>query len=214
MIAGVVSPLPEITDWNNWIDELAIKGYAIADGFLSISEAATLRGEVMQRYAEGELSRARTGSGPNIRIVENVRGDHIQWVEPSNLDFPYFFERVTAVMDLIRTTCFVPVHYSEMHFAVYPVGAYYKRHLDVFAAHKSRKISMVCYLPEYGGQLRMYLPDETGAESHLDIDPIAGRLVVFRSELMEHEVLPALRERCSITGWFSDTDPWLRTVLR
>jgi len=31
--------------------------------------------------------------------------------------------------------------------------------------------------------------------------PEGGKLVVFLSESMEHEVLPASRERFSLTGW-------------
>jgi SM-20-related protein len=45
----------------------------------------------------------------------------------------------------------------------------------------------------------MYLPD--GA---LDILPQAGKLVCFRSDQIEHEVLPATRPRMSITGWMLD----------
>ncbi len=35
-----------------------------------------------------------------------------------------------------------------------------------------------------------------------DVAPIGGRLVIFRSDQFEHEVLPARRERLSFTGWF------------
>ena len=63
---------------------------------------------------------------------------------------------------------------------------------------------MICYLnpdwkPEEGGQLRMYLE-----EAQLDTLPLAGRLVCFRSDQIEHEVLPATRERLSLTGWMLD----------
>jgi SM-20-related protein len=37
-----------------------------------------------------------------------------------------------------------------------------------------------------------------------DVLPVAGRLVCFRSDLLEHEVLPATRERLSLTGWLID----------
>jgi SM-20-related protein len=39
--------------------------------------------------------------------------------------------------------------------------------------------------------------------------PEAGRLVCFRSDLIEHEVLPATRERYSLTGWALDRAPEL-----
>jgi SM-20-related protein len=64
---------------------------------------------------------------------------------------------------------------------------------------------VICYLNENwteddGGQLRVYFPDQSK-----DFFPIAGRLVCFRSDLLEHEVLPATRERLSLTGWILDT---------
>jgi SM-20-related protein len=63
---------------------------------------------------------------------------------------------------------------------------------------------VICYLnndwtDEQGGQLRMYLLDRA-----LDILPQAGKLVCFRSDQIEHEVLPATRPRMSITGWMLD----------
>jgi SM-20-related protein len=44
-----------------------------------------------------------------------------------------------------------------------------------------------------------------GAETNthlLDIEPLGGRLVCFLTAGREHEVLPAGRERLSISGWF------------
>jgi len=54
------------------------------------------------------------------------------------------------------------------------------------------------WLPEDGGQLRMFLAD--GAEPL--VEPLAGCLVVFLSGEVPHEVLPAGRERLSLTGGF------------
>jgi SM-20-related protein len=87
---------------------------------------------------------------------------------------------------------------------VYPEGSFYKRHLDQFKKDDHRKLSVILYLnadwkDEQGGQLRMHLPD--GPKDFL---PLAGRLVIFRSDEIEHEVLPATRERLSITGWVLD----------
>jgi SM-20-related protein len=50
---------------------------------------------------------------------------------------------------------------------------------------------------EDGGALRLYLPDGPH-----DVSPCAPTLVAFLSERFEHEVLPARRERLSLTGWF------------
>jgi len=90
------------------------------------------------------------------------------------------------------------------------VGTFYKRHLDQFKKDDHRKLSVICYLNKNwkaseGGQLRIYV---SGAE--LDILPVAGRFVCFRSDQLEHEVLPATRERWSLTGWILDQHADLR----
>ena len=87
---------------------------------------------------------------------------------------------------------------------VYPAGSFYKRHLDQFKADDHRKLSVICYLnnnwtAERGGQLRLHLSTDI-----LDILPLAGRMVCFRSDQIEHEVLPAIKDRLSLTGWILD----------
>jgi SM-20-related protein len=67
-------------------------------------------------------------------------------------------------------------------------------------------LSVICYLndqwkTEDRGSLLLYLPD-----GPLDILPISGRLVCFRSDQIEHEVQPATRERLSLTGWLLDQE--------
>eukprot|EP00984_Skeletonema_dohrnii_P017952 scaffold8280_cov123-Skeletonema_dohrnii-CCMP3373.AAC.2 len=54
-----------------------------------------------------------------------------------------------------------------------------------------------------GGALRMFSPQQDNAsDSYFDVTPHSGRLVVFRSDVMEHEVMPSKRrERIAITVW-------------
>jgi SM-20-related protein len=42
---------------------------------------------------------------------------------------------------------------------------------------------------------------ENGIEKGIVIEPLAGRLVCFESEKLEHEVSVAFAERFSVTGW-------------
>ena len=48
-----------------------------------------------------------------------------------------------------------------------------------------------------GGLLRLHLNARP-----VDVPPRAGTLVLFRSDTVRHEVLPATRPRFSLTGWF------------
>ncbi len=45
--------------------------------------------------------------------------------------------------------------------------------------------------------------EQAAEASHLDVLPMAGRLVVFMSGAVEHEVMPTFQPRCALTAWFS-----------
>jgi SM-20-related protein len=67
-------------------------------------------------------------------------------------------------------------------------------------------VSVVLYLnldwgEADGGRLRLYL-ERAGEPPFEDVVPEGGTLAVFLSERFAHEVLPAARERLSLTGWF------------
>jgi hypothetical protein len=69
-----------------------------------------------------------------------------------------------------------------------------------------REVTAIVYLnehwgsaTEHGGYLRIHHPHEDGA--YTDVAPHAGRLVLFQSRLVEHEVLPALRTRWAVSAW-------------
>jgi SM-20-related protein len=118
-----------------------------------------------------------------------------------------FLRRYLQIVDSLRHALneqlFAGLEDFECHFAQYPVGAFYDQHLDRFRDDSRRAISVVAYLnegwlPEHGGELRLHLPDR----GPLDILPQGGSLVVFRSDLIVHEVRPATRERLSLVGWY------------
>ena len=96
--------------------------------------------------------------------------------------------------------------FKEFHYALYPKGTFYKRHIDTFQNDDRRKLSFVCYLneedwqPENGGELVLYL-NENGVETEKVIYPFPGRVVIFESQIIEHEVKPVNTRRMSITGW-------------
>lgn len=191
-------------------DDLSEQGYAVLDDFLSKDEVTAIL-DVMADYREaGDFKKAGIGQAENFQVNKSQRGDLIRWIEPEKAKEPtqVYLERMKELMQFINRTCFLSLKDFEFHFTVYPVGTFYKRHLDQFKHDDHRKLSVICYLnfdwqPEDGGQLRMFVP-ESGGEKTVDVLPLAGRLVCFRSDLLEHEVLPTQRERKSLTGWLRD----------
>ena len=152
------------------------------------------------------MKKAGIGKSADKQINEAIRGDYIHWIDPLAAPTPLilYVERMKALMSYLNRSLFLSLQDIEAHMTIYPAGSYYKRHLDQFKADDHRKLSAICYLnndwkEDEGGQLRMYL-----SSGPKDVFPVAGRLVCFRSELIEHEVLPATRARLSLTGWFVD----------
>ncbi len=117
-----------------------------------------------------------------------------------------FFGKINELANYLNKTCFLGILHKEFHYALYPEGAFYKRHLDTFQNDDRRKLSVVCYLNEPywkvsdGGELAIYL-NLDGKETTKMICPISGRMVIFESQELEHEVMPAHKNRMSITGW-------------
>jgi len=186
------------------VDDLAERGWSQQNLFLPDALTRALAAECRQRAAEGELAPAAVGRGPFSEIREGIRGDRIQWIEPGQAQA---CDQYLTLMDSLREAMnrglFLGLEDFESHFALYPPGAFYLKHVDRFRDDDRRMVSAVLYLnddwlPEHGGQLRMYLDEDV----ERDVVPIGGCLVVFLSGNIPHEVLPATRDRLSLTGWF------------
>ncbi len=182
---------------------LAEEGYAVVDQFLNDDEVRNIL--ALGIFKDGSLRKAGIGK-ENKQVNEAIRGDSIQWIEKESTQPPLkkYLNRLDELRVFLNQSLFLSLKDYEVHWARYPAGAFYKRHLDQFKSDDHRKLSVMVYLNENwkeqeGGQLRMYLKNK-----EVDFLPLAGRLVCFRSDLIEHEVLPATRERLSITGWLLD----------
>ena len=188
------------------VDGLADHGYAVVDNFLSEQEVNSILKLDDFKDALLLFNKAGIGKQQDKQINESIRGDYIQWIDKQKSEEPLalYLKRLEELIQYINQTLFLSLKDYEVHMTVYPVGSFYKRHLDQFKKDDHRKLSIICYLnPDWreteGGQLRMHL-----TQGVKDVFPIAGRLVCFRSDQIEHEVLPATRERLSLTGWMLD----------
>jgi SM-20-related protein len=189
------------------IDGLLTEGYGIMDNFLSPSEVTALRTCLRNRREAGQFRLAGVGNG-QVTVTAAIRGDEILWLDATTAtdDEASFLERIGQFVQYINQTCYLGLREYEFHYALYPTGTFYKRHLDRFRSDSRRKLSVVCYLnadwqESDGGQLAMYLPGDDGSERQITVTPVGGRLICFDSGQLEHEVFPATRERLSVTGW-------------
>ncbi|WP_068825242.1 2OG-Fe(II) oxygenase [Pseudomonas sp. BMS12] len=186
------------------IDDLASQGWSRQEDFLPDTLTHELAAECRARAEKGALSPAGVGRGQGLAVREGVRGDHIQWLEPGQS--PASDQYLTAMDELrqaLNQAFYLGLEDYESHFALYPPGSFYQKHLDRFRDDDRRCVSAVFYLNQdwqaaQGGALRIYPHNH----EPLDLLPQGGSLVLFMSAELPHEVLPASRERLSLTGWF------------
>ncbi|MCC5938543.1 MAG: 2OG-Fe(II) oxygenase [Lunatimonas sp.] len=203
---------PVLQEYNDFIAQaLYEQGWVVVDDYLPEQLRVGLLEEKQDLLNHGVFRHAGIGKGDSFAIRPEIRSDKVFWMDESELS--PIQEAYWQLMDKLRQTinqrCFLGLRSFECHFAMYPPGSFYLRHLDQFQAVKYRVVTVILYLnddwkEEDGGALRIYLPTAEGGESHTDILPQSGRLVVFLSGEIPHEVLPTQRERASITGWFRD----------
>jgi SM-20-related protein len=184
--------------------DLSAAGISIQDGFVSSAQSGELRTCASSRAARGDFTAGRIGGAGVEQRLEGVRGDFTCWLqEPLLPPERNLFEQLEQWRLHLNRDAFLGLFDLEVHYAKYPPGAGYARHVDQPRGTTSRKLSVVLYLNSEwqsgdGGALRIH----RGAGDFIDIEPLEGRLVCFLTPDREHEVLAARRERLSISGWF------------
>jgi SM-20-related protein len=182
---------------------LRVDGISVRDEFLTPLQIRALRDCAQLRRQRGDFDAARIGSNRSLQRREEIRGDSICWITaplfPAEQTLSEGLERLR--LELNRESM-LGLFELELHYAWYPPGAGYARHVDQPRGRTQRQVSLVLYLnegwtPAAGGVLRMF-----DAAGHRDIEPIAGRLVCFLTPGREHAVLPTHRDRLSVSGWF------------
>lgn len=187
-------------------DQLANRGWSMTENFLALDTIASIRDSVAALDQNNKLVPAAVGRRARQKIVQSIRGDRIIWLDSVALTAAQ--QAYLSAMEGLRTTLnrelFLGLLELENHYTCYPPGAFYRRHLDQHTGEDARVVSVILYLNSNwstsdGGALRLYLDND---EQTIDIAPCAGTLVTFLSNRFEHEVLPTLRERYSVTGWY------------
>lgn len=189
------------------IEGIVAKGYAICDDFLGAKDVENLLETFAQRYKAGKFKEASIGKLSEVLKASLVRGDEILWLETDSINAAErtLLDKNQAFVNYLNQTCYLGIKDTEIHFAKYDIGKFYRRHRDTFQTQKGRILSVIYYLntdwiPENGGNLIIYT-EEDGIEKAIIIAPLAGRLVCFESEKLDHEVTETFAERFSVTGW-------------
>ncbi len=189
--------------FNTLINSFIENKIGIANDFLSESIAFNLKRNLINLYKDKLLLSAGTGNTANVEHDKLFRSDIIYWLDRkhNNLHENNFFDLMDNFIRHLNETCYTGITNYEFHYTLYEKGSFYKRHLDQFRNNDSRKYSMVMYLNEDweindGGELCVYPDDKS-----INISPLNGKSVFFKSDELEHEVLITNKPRMSITGW-------------
>lgn len=198
----------ELQQFESLIEGLLTTGYGCCDEFLDELQVEGLRNRLLSFHPE-ELEEAGIGKAFLFQKEKSIRGDQIHWIEPETID-PFevaYFEKLDRFIAYLNRTCYTAINDKEIHYAKYPKGTFYKRHLDQFKIDNGRVFSVIIYLNDNwtendGGEIGLYFGEEVKK-----LQPIGGRMIFFKSDEIEHEVFPSnTRNRLSLTGWLKSVN--------
>ena len=153
---------------------------------------------------ESAFKKAGISGADDLHLDRDRRRDKILWLDEDNLAQSDFLAFSEGLKEYLNRSLYLGLSYYEAHFAIYETGDFYEKHLDAFQNSKNRVVTTVYYLNEDfkesdGGALLVYDENE---KLLTNVVPNANTLVVFMSEKFPHEVLPTIKKRYSIAGWF------------
>ncbi|SDS40713.1 SM-20-related protein [Halopseudomonas sabulinigri] len=197
-------PVVPVGRYELMADELAARGWSVQPQLLPAALVQALAVECRSLWQQAELTPAAIGRGDEQMVAPRIRGDYTRWLDdcPPSVANQAYLHMMDELRDTLNRCLFLGLDSYETHFALYPPGAGYQKHLDRFQDSPLRTVSVVVYLNEHwqpgdGGELRLHLANEK-----VDVPPCGGTVVVFTSADIEHEVLAAGKQRASLTGWF------------
>lgn len=187
------------------LDRLGDGSAVVVDDVLPPAVLDDWLARVVRCHAAGELAPAGVGAGRQRDLA--IRADHTRFADDGD---PLWAEPV-AWFDTLGQTLGGELRIAlpafSLQIAAFPPGAGYVRHVDTIRGDPSRRLTATLYLdrswqPEDGGALRVVEEEEEEGGVERDVAPLGGRMVLFRSDAVAHEVRPARRLRCALTAWF------------
>ena len=191
------------------LDSLSVSGVCYSDQALNNGPTGSLRAkwlEVLQSHqSQGLFKSASIGRDSTLQNNQNIRNDEISWLDSKRSTDAEILGELNRWRSFLNENLFLSMRTTESHFARYNSGHFYARHKDQHESKQSRILSFVCYLhstwkPGDGGELAITNGDTN--EVKQIIEPLPGRVVIFKSDEIWHEVRKSNFTRYSLTGWF------------
>jgi SM-20-related protein len=180
------------------VEQLGTHGWFTRASFLGPELAARVLADARR------VPLRRAGIRRGHELDDSVRTDELAWLtkEDSSGALAEAVTQFEGLMGELNESAWLGLRTFDLQLARYGAGARYARHRDAFPGEDNRRVTAIVYLnpgwePEHGGSLLLHLVPPVLVEPRLD------RLIVFRSEVVEHEVLEAHAERWALTAWYS-----------
>lgn len=170
------------------IEGLAERGWAHAPHALDPELVEALREEAELLDDAGETHDGRIGRRADETTRLKVRKTRIAWLDGSSPAQRRYLAGAESLRQELNRALYLGLFEYEAHFAVYPPGGFYARHLDAFRAApgagaaaglgeragRSRVVSMVTYLNRSwteadGGRLALWERAPAGPDGRPDL---------------------------------------------
>ncbi len=185
-------------------DALRSQGYVVMQNVFSTAQLQSLLIDIKQSDHE-TFHQAGIGRDQSHQLNQFVRRDRIRWLDMQHEPVRFYLQWAERLRLHINRQLLLGLFDYECHYAHYPIGAFYKKHVDAFKGRSNRCLTTILYLnpawqPTDGGELLLYAEDDSRVLQ--TILPAFGTMVIFLSEDFPHEVLPTRCSRYSLTGWY------------
>jgi SM-20-related protein len=211
--------LPRLTKTH--LETLIREKFVVIPDFISTQLQNDLRTDVNALREDALFNVAKIGQDNTNTLNTNVRVAETCFLGPGRYTPNSARDNLYSLIEQLRldlcahTNVPLDTTLTELLYAYYPQGGYYRKHTDALQGSASalREYSLLLYLNDAdwadtdGGQLRLYLSPQNAVETDetpiLDVLPKGGTLALFRSDCIPHEVLDTQRERCAVIGWYN-----------
>jgi SM-20-related protein len=162
------------------VDALSDQNFVVVENFISNDLYQTVKDHFLFKLPS--FSQAGIGALDQNTINKKIRGDATYWLTRNkDTNLQPFWELVDELLFVFNKFCYLSLKGYEFHFAKYPPGGHYDKHIDQFQDRNNRMISVVIYLNDEwqqgdGGELEIFNRDQS-----VKIEPRAGRCVLFKS---------------------------------
>src|SRR5215204_4606197 len=130
------------------MDSIDRMGWGVKTKGFSAAASRRLMTECADECERGGFRQARVGRGGAREVREEIRGDQVLWLQPegTSVEQVAYLAELEILRLALNRRFFLGLFAFEGHFAIYPIGAFYKPHLDRHAGTSERIITVILYL--------------------------------------------------------------------